>query len=307
MKKVLLHYPDWKNRWEPYVKEALSEFDLTVTSSLEVDELEQLSKDADILVSMWANQVVQLWTERFPEKKIITYLRRYEMWSPELMQSIDWRQTDAVVFVSRWCMETASMMLSDHGLPVPGNQIVIPNGIDIDQVPFRESPAKTKKIGMVCSIKEVKNIPMAFQVLLQLPEDYHLHHIGLPYSSQGICTIMSYIDSIGLTDRVHFEGTVKRSEVFDWLNDKEVLLSTSLNEGNPNNVIEAMGMGIKPVIHAWPGARDQFPKDCVFDRVEGAVNMITGDYYDPNFYRQWVMDRYTTSNFKKLTELVRNI
>jgi hypothetical protein len=45
-----------------------------------------------------------------------------------------------------------------------------------------------------------------------------------------------------------------------------VCLSTSLSEGNPNNVIEAMAKGIKPVVHAWPGAEDQFPEDTASPR-----------------------------------------
>lgn len=305
--KVLLHYPDWKNRWEQHVIDALSEFDLRVTNSMVVEEIELFSKDADVLISMWGNQVVQLWTERFPEKKIITYLRRYEIWAEELMRHIRWQHVDGAVFVSQWCRDTAYMMWNDYNLPIPKRDVLIPNGIDIDSIPFRETPVKNKKIAMVCSMKEAKNIPLAFQILMELPEDYHLYHIGLPYTSQSACTMLSYAHGLGLTDRLHFEGTIKRSEVFDWLSDKEILLSTSLNEGNPNNIIEAMAIGVKPVIHSWPGARDQFPENLIFNRIHDAAIKITEGNYTPEFYRDWVKKRYNSGNFKQLTNLIKEV
>jgi len=305
--RILLHYPAWGNRWEPYIKEALNEFDLTITHTEDSAELGELSLEADVLISMWASGIVEFWSKYFSDKKIVTYLRRFELWQPEFMTKIDWTKVDRTIFVSNWCRQAANMMWNSHHIKRPKEQIIIPNGVDFSDFELRQKKPDTKKIAFVCSLKEVKNVPLAFQILMELPKDYTLHHIGLPFSSQHTGQLYSYMHGLGLTDRFFSDGHIPREKVADWLADKDYILSTSLNEGNPNNVIEAMAMGIKPVIHSWPGAREQFPEDLIFDRVSGAVDLITGESYTPVSYRNWVLDRYNLSNFEKFKKVVEQL
>jgi hypothetical protein len=86
-----------------------------------------------------------------------------------------------------------------------------------------------------------------------------------------------------------------------------MILSTSLNEGNPNCIIEAMAMGIKPVIHNWPGAKDQFPSDFIFNKIGEAIEMIQSGRHEPERYRQWVADNYSVANFKKLHTVIEDV
>lgn len=304
MKKVLLHYPKWNNRWEIPILEQLKDYDLRVSHSNDMNEVRALSVDKDILISMWCNSVVNLWTHEFPGKKIITYLRRYELWEETLMALPDWNAVDHIIFVSQWCMEIANQMWKQNKIVPPMNQSVIPNGIDMSQFKLREEKPNTGKIAMVCSLKEVKNMPLAFQILTELPDKYSLHHIGLPYSTQNLGMIMSYANNLRVAYKIHLDGQIPRDKVREWLADKDYILSTSINEGNPNNVIEAMAMGIKPVIHNWPGARYQFPNDLIFEKISGAIDIITGEGYIPQSYRNWVEDRYGLENFKKFKEIV---
>ncbi len=44
---------------------------------------------------------------------------------------------------------------------------------------------------------------------MQLPEEYHIHHIGLPFDFQMIGQMISYIKNIGLEDRFHLEGVIE--------------------------------------------------------------------------------------------------
>jgi hypothetical protein len=55
--KVLLHRHEWDNRWIPYFQKELSRYDLTVTSSVIPDELLNLSRGKDLLVSMWSDEI----------------------------------------------------------------------------------------------------------------------------------------------------------------------------------------------------------------------------------------------------------
>lgn len=306
MKKVLLHYPKWNNRWEQPILEQLKDYDLTVSHSNNLEEINGLSEDKDILISMWCSSVVNMWTHKFPDKKIITYLRRYELWEEDLMARPNWAVVNHIIFVSKWCKEMANMMWKQNNIAPPLHQSIIPNGIDMQSFTLRKEKAGTGKIAMVCSLKEVKNLPLAFQILTELPDRYSFHHIGLPYSTQILGQIMSYANNLNVADRIHFDGHIARDKVNEWLMDKDYILSTSINEGNPNNVIEAMAMGIKPVIHNWPGARDQFPNDLIFEKINGAIDIITGESYTPQSYRNWVENRYGIDNFKKFKEIVDN-
>jgi glycosyltransferase involved in cell wall biosynthesis len=306
--KILLHYPAWGNRWIPYINEELSRYDLTVTTSHDPHEVARLSQEADILMSMWASEVVEFWTKTFGHKKIITYLRRYESHTPLVREStILFNRVDAVIFVSEFYRDYFNELLDKGDFPGPKCQYVIPNGVDLSGFPLRKRRATTNKIALVCSFREVKNIALAFQILLNLPKRYTLHQIGIAHKDISTWQLFTYMENLGLGDRFTTEGEIPPDQVSSWLEDKEFIISTSLNEGNPNNIIEAMSMGIKPIIHNWPGAKDQFPESLIFNTVDEAVELIKKDYYNPSFYRMWVKDKYSLENFKQLHKVIERI
>lgn len=302
--KILLHYPKWGNRWSGYIEAALREHEVTVSHSEQIEEIGKLSEDKDLLFSMWANEVVIFWTRCFKQKKIATFMRRYEVWETGLMENIDWSSVDALFFVSAYFKRLFNAFW-------PGveahKQHIVQNGIDCDKFPLRPNRTGTKKIALVCQIKNVKNIPLACQILLELPTSYTIHHIGLPHTSQICGQTMSYVKELGFGNRFVFEGRIDPSDVPAWLQDKDFILSTSINEGNPNNVLEAMAMGIKPIIHAWPGARDQFPEQYIFTTVNQAVQQIMCETYIPWQYRDWIETHYSLKNFEKITEVVNDL
>jgi hypothetical protein len=79
--KVLLAYPNWGNRWIPYFRKELSKYDLReYTEAKLAEEFVEKTQWADVLISMWANEVTIAWSQYYPEKKIVTYLRRFELW-----------------------------------------------------------------------------------------------------------------------------------------------------------------------------------------------------------------------------------
>lgn len=301
--KVLLHYPKWNNRWIPYIEHELSRYDVTVCHSYSSKELRLLSEKADLLISMWCDPCVTLWSQEFPEKKIITYIRRYEMWSNNLFRWTSFPRIDAVIFVSEYYKR-----LFENGMvEQPQRTYCIPNGIDLSQFPFRPKRAGTNKVALVGQMKSVKNFPLAVQVLMGLPKSYTAHQIGLPANEMQIGQFVSYVDNLGFNGRWTVYPPITPESMIDWYKDKDYILSTSLNEGNPNCVIEAMAMGIKPVIHNWPGARDQFPVDLIWDEIGYAADLMTCDEYQPGRYRQWVEERYGLDNYKQLHKVIEEI
>ncbi len=304
--KILLHYPEWGNRWIPYFKNQLGKYDLAITHSEIGAEVGELSEKADVLISMWCNGIVTFWGNFFPEKKIITYIRRYEIWETTLLDTIRWDYIDATIFVSEFVQKVMNSY-KPFNVP-PENQWIIPNGVDTDSfIPIISDP-NSKKIAMVCSIKNVKNIPLACQILMQLPEEYHIHHIGLPFNFQMIGQMTSYIKNIGLEDRFHLEGVIEPHEVMGWLKDKRCILSTSLNEGNPLNVIEAMSMGIRPVIHNWPGATEQFHRRWIFNTIDEACALIRDPYPEDGVVaRQHVLDNFSLRNYERIHDVIDQV
>jgi colanic acid/amylovoran biosynthesis glycosyltransferase len=74
------------------------------------------------------------------------------------------------------------------------------------------------------------------------------------------------IEQLGLHDRVHLCGFVPPSEVRRRLQEADVLLHTSLSEGIPSAVLEAMACGLPVVVTDCGGVRE-----AVTDGVEGFV------------------------------------
>ena len=83
-------------------------------------------------------------------------------------------------------------------------------------------------------------------------------------------------------------------------------LSTSISEGNPNNVIEAMAKGIKPVVHYWPGAETQF-KPWLFRSVYEAVAEISGGEYESDKYLACVRDNFSLANIERVLDLAIDV
>ena len=295
--KILFYRPEWGNRWIPYIEKALSEVgDVLVTGTTDVDKLAALSERADVLFSAWSNEIVLFWSQHFGEKRIVTFLRRYEISIPGLMNNIKWENIDKVIFVSE---HIRRQFLAVQ----PGSDtVLIPNGVDTNDFTFRDrSPGYN--IAFVAQVRFKKNFPLAAQILLALPKQYKIHQIGLPTDYDGQ-TVVDYVYQIGVGDRFIRYDPITSAEMNDWLEDKDYLLSPSIIEGNPNNIIEAMAKGIKPVVHNWQGASDQFPADTIFNSVAEAVRMITEPSYPSWQYRQWVEQRYSLDNFKKVAQTV---
>lgn len=309
--KVLLHYLDWQNRWEPYVLNALSKFDLVVSHTEKTQELLDQSEDRDVLLSMWCNGAVGVWTQHFPEKRIVTYLRRFELWCDTMMSVVDFNYVDDMIWLNKYYLDTFVNATGNQASKI--RHWIVPNGIDLDEWSIPQEKPDQHKIAFIASMKAVKNIPLAAQVLKSLPEEYHIHHIGL-FTENFTGELMSYIHYLGLSDRWHWEGKIPREDVQGWLSDKAFLINPSINEGNPNCVLEAMSMGIKPIIHCWPGAREQFSSNCIFETVEEAVELIR-QWEDPAFVgeqtpenlRKWVQDHFSLANFDILAGIINDV
>ena len=72
-----------------------------------------------------------------------------------------------------------------------------------------------------------------------------------------------------------------------------------------------MAKGIRPVVHTWPGAVDQFRPEWLFNSVDDAAGQILLspeiDDKDGMVYRDYVKERYSLDNYRRVVGMVEGI
>ena len=125
----------------------------------------------------------------------------------------------------------------------------IQNGVDFERIqsvindlPNHSNVADIFKLVCVGRMIPIKNQQFLVRILKNLPET-KLILIG-----QEDETIKALIKKIGVEDRVTITGLIPRDEVFRTINECGIYVSASLVEGMPVSVLEAMSVGLIPVL-----------------------------------------------------------
>jgi glycosyltransferase involved in cell wall biosynthesis len=278
--KVLILTP-WKNTWIPYYKKVFEERGHSVRVAHDSKQLIR----ADVYLHMWACMSYPI-----PNAVNIMFMRRFEFFEYN-WKEYPWDKIDSLVFCNTFFKrEFDSYFKHIH------NTELIYNAVDTEV--WAEKPhSKGVKVGMACHVHPKKNLPLAAQIIKALGKPFELHITGEWQDSATVAYLHWAAKEMDLDITLygHTENMAK------WWADKDYCLSTSLSEGNPNNILEAMAQGIRPVVHSWPGAIDQFPSRCIFNGVYEAVGQITGDY--GSGYREHVEKYYSLLNFRDVVKI----
>lgn len=279
----------WQNAWVPYYENAFK------ARGHEFGVFErQAPIDSDVVLHGWA-----IGTPSVAKARNVVCLRRYELFDGGLPR-INWEHTHALVCVNSWIKSMAEQILAENKVSCPVHLVY--NGLDTARWKYRER-RHGKKIGMACFIHSKKNIPLALQILNALPDDYELHIAG-DIQDAAVAEYLNHLAN-AMQRKLYVYGQVPANKLDAWWDMMDYCLSTSVSEGNPNNVIEAMAKGIKPIVHRWPGSEDQF-EGHIFSSVAEAVQLIQGSDYDSAAYRKTVEDRYSLANIEKVVALALN-
>lgn len=147
-------------------------------------------------------------------------------------------------------------LLIKYGVTTPA--FIVPNGMDIDQIPsmlsrnyfINKQYASKIKIGWIGVYREDKNLDLIVKAFHRLPEyikkQCHFIFMGPDHKETkikliGLCKTYGCNDSFDFLDAVYFR------EKYEALNSFDVYIMASLSEGLSLAILDAMALG-KPMV-----------------------------------------------------------
>lgn len=102
---------------------------------------------------------------------------------------------------------------------------------------------------------------------------------------------------------MHFYGW--RDDMPEFYAANSWILSTSVTESFSYAVAEGMACGLTPMVYAWPGADELWPKECVWRSI---VELGTIELKEPAECRQWIIDRYSKQQqIERFVDLIESL
>jgi len=287
-----------------FVKQGLDSFLTDVIAALSshgydtkkviVTQYQQIDEEiigADICWFEWCDDLIiyasQLST--LQGKKVICRLHSYEAFTDQPEQ-VHWRNVDQVIFVAE---HIRAVVLENVSSLAKEKTVIIPNGIDQTKYHFAERKAGFN-IGYVGYINYKKG-PMlllhTFKAIYDQDHRYKLYIAGNFQDQRDVLYYRQMIHEMGLSNNVIYEGW--QDDVNQWLEDKNYLISTSVLEGHPFCIMEAMSKGIKPLIHNFVGAKGIYPEKYIWNTIPDCIKMLDSPCYNSTEYQQFIADNYS--------------
>jgi glycosyltransferase involved in cell wall biosynthesis len=274
-------------------------FDVQKVVVSRLEEIEPHMAEADICWFEWCDELIAHASrlEIARRKPIVCRLHRYEAFTAVPSQVV-WENVDALLLV-------AGHLLSILRNTVPGIEdrvqvAVVKNGVDVDRYRFvpRNHGFNLASVGYIHSRKNPMMLLQIMAKLVRFDDRYRLHVAG-QFQEPLVQLYWNHaVVQLGLKDNIRFDGWQK--DIGSWLEDKQILLSTSIHESFGYSIAEAMAMGIKPVVHHFPFAGGIWPEQILFNTVDEAVGMVTSNVYSSKAYREFIEQHYAL--FTQVTE-----
>jgi glycosyltransferase involved in cell wall biosynthesis len=186
-------------------------------------------------------------------------------------------------------------------------------GVDLVKFSFNER-SHGFNFGYVGHLTQTKNISLLLQVIKMVTDrnsKYRFDIFGeFALDGGSISKEIPYryfqnqVKRLGISEFITLHGHLDQDIMIEKMKDINYLISTSYREGLPFNIIEGMAMGIKPIIHSWPGAEQCFDEKFIFDYMGEIFDMLEGEYNSKK-YREFVETNHDLeSYFSFLDEIV---
>ena len=143
----------------------------------------------------------------------------------------------------------------------------------------------------------------AFQELVQVDKKYRLFIGGNFQDARYELYYSQMIKELGLEKNIQMDGWIE--DVGAWLENKHYMVCSSLLEGHPVGLMEAMACGLKPVIHNFVGAKGIYPTKYLWNSISEFVKQVTHEEYDSSEYRRFIETKYSLNiQFKKINDIL---
>ncbi|MCP4977338.1 MAG: glycosyltransferase [Maribacter sp.] len=299
------------------------EYEVRVCYSTNVQEVDSTIMWSDIVWLEWANELAMALTNHpkniLKDKQVICRLHRYEVFT-DYLDKIKWENISDLIFVAEHIKKTAIKRIPS--LPqLVQNIHIVPNGINPNKLRFKQKD-KGYNIAYLGYINDRKGpilLLHSFRELVQSDNRYQLF-IGGKFEYAYIQLYFDQmIKEMGLEENVQFDGWIENQNIYTWLDDKQYIVCTSIHEGHPVGIMEAMICGLKPLIHNYVGARESYPDKYIWNTIPEFVQMVNENNYDSTEYRKFIETNYSlelqlqrinkilSGNYEKSTTIPRSV
>jgi tetratricopeptide (TPR) repeat protein len=269
-------------------------YEVRVCYSTTGQDIESAIMWSDIVWLEWANELTIKLTSHptlLEGKHVICRLHSYEALAG-FATNINWKNICDLIFVAEHIKNIVLQQVPS--LPdIVGNIHVVPNGIDMNKFSFKDR-SRGRNLAYIGNVNFKKG-PMlllhAFRELVQKDDKYRLFVAGDFQDARYQLYFDQMIKEMGLEDNLRFDGWVK--DINSWLGDKQYIVCTSILEGHPVGIMEAMTRGLKPLIHNFVGARGIYPEKYIWNTIPEFIDMATEDNYDSMEYRKFIETNYS--------------
>ncbi len=254
---------------------------------------------ADVVFIDWCTQLVRVFQLVDPgTTRIIARLHSYEAFTPWPL-TLDLSRLDQLIFVSEHVRDLVFAQrpeLADSGVDTP----VLTNGMDLQRLVRPKSTGARYTVAMIgykVVAKDVLWAMEAIRVLRERDPRYRLLLIGGDFEEQLSPTAARYgAEFRRQAASLEAEGGLQRTghldDVADALVEAGTILCSSVREGSPVGVVEAVASGCVPVVRDWPffagngrGARALYPAEWIVETPAEAAERLFRVTVDEDHWR----------------------
>ena len=273
----------YRNFIDPLVKEWRKDKEVFVSTE---DFNTQMADEAEIIWCEWLhNRAVDVANYKCKAKKFLR-IHAYEAFS-NLIHYIDFSKFDKVIFIAKHIKDYVEFKVG----PLP-NATVIPVGIDLDKFKLTDK-TRNNKIAYAGEITRKKGVGELLLIAKSLPE-YEFHVAG-KFKDEDVARHLNEKQPENVFIHPY------SYDLNEFFRDKTYFINTSLREGNPITVLEAMACGLKPLINDWVGAVKIYGRFVFRDLFE-LEQLLRGDV-TPDVYREFA-EQY---NLKRTIERINEV
>jgi glycosyltransferase involved in cell wall biosynthesis len=199
-----------------------------------------------------------------------------------------------LIFVSEHIKQIA-----EQNFPGCASQVrrshVVPNGVDLDRFALNsKSPGKNVAfLGQVNFKKGPMLLYQAARALVESDPEVEVFIAGEFVQPHYVLYFVHHLKDYEHKDRIHLEGHV--DDVPGWLKKMDFILCTSVLEGHPVGIMEAMACGLTPLIHAFYGAATLYPEPYLWRSLDELVEMVSAGPRPPADNRAFIEDGFQLS------------